>query len=59
MGAKWYGGCLAKELSGRVVPDQALDALNQNLSLAQKELLLWHHRLSHAGLSTIQNITRQ
>jgi hypothetical protein len=36
-----------------------LDASNQNLSLAQKELLLWHHHLSHAGLSTIQNITRQ
>eukprot|EP00804_Cyclotella_cryptica_P000828 CCRYP_001075-RA/>CCRYP_001075-RA protein AED:0.12 eAED:0.13 QI:0/0/0/1/0/0.25/4/0/1066 len=36
-----------------------LAASNQNLSLAQKELLLWHHRLSHAGLSTIQNISRQ
>lgn len=36
-----------------------LAASNQNLILAQKELLLWHHRLSHAGLSTIQNISRQ
>eukprot|EP00804_Cyclotella_cryptica_P011187 CCRYP_007719-RA/>CCRYP_007719-RA protein AED:0.37 eAED:0.29 QI:0/0/0/1/0.5/0.33/3/0/977 len=36
-----------------------LSVSNQNLSLAQKELLLWHHHLSHAGLSTIQNITRQ
>eukprot|EP00804_Cyclotella_cryptica_P026596 CCRYP_014020-RA/>CCRYP_014020-RA protein AED:0.15 eAED:0.08 QI:0/0/0/0.75/0/0/4/0/791 len=31
---------------------------NSNLSPAQKELLLWHHRLSHAGLSTIHNLLR-
>eukprot|EP00804_Cyclotella_cryptica_P010321 CCRYP_012254-RA/>CCRYP_012254-RA protein AED:0.10 eAED:0.03 QI:0/0/0/1/1/1/3/0/1268 len=36
-----------------------LAASNQNLSLTQKELLLWHHRLCHAGLSTIQNISCQ
>eukprot|EP00804_Cyclotella_cryptica_P012739 CCRYP_019202-RA/>CCRYP_019202-RA protein AED:0.43 eAED:0.27 QI:0/0/0/1/0/0.5/2/0/558 len=36
-----------------------LAASNQNLTLAQKELLLWHQRLSHAGLSTVQNISQQ
>jgi transposase InsO family protein len=35
------------------------DEGNQNLSLAQKELLLWHQRLSHAGLHTIHNLCRQ
>eukprot|EP00804_Cyclotella_cryptica_P027788 CCRYP_009212-RA/>CCRYP_009212-RA protein AED:0.44 eAED:0.14 QI:0/-1/0/1/-1/1/1/0/824 len=34
-------------------------ASNQNLSLAQKEILLWHQRLSHASLSTIHNLCRQ
>ena len=32
---------------------------NKNLSPAQKELLRWHQRLSHAGLSTIHNLCRQ
>ena len=36
-----------------------LDEKNQNLSLAQKELLLWHQRLSHASLSAIHNLARQ
>eukprot|EP00804_Cyclotella_cryptica_P004979 CCRYP_014091-RB/>CCRYP_014091-RB protein AED:0.37 eAED:0.31 QI:0/0/0/1/1/1/2/0/446 len=36
-----------------------LAASNQNLTLAQKELLLWHQRLSHAALATVQNISRQ
>ena len=37
----------------------ALDAQNQNLSAAQKELLLWHQRLSHVNLAKIQNLARQ
>ena len=36
-----------------------LDAENQNLSLAQKEILLWHQRLSHANISAIHNLARQ
>ena len=36
-----------------------LAAWNQNLTVPQKELLHWHHRLSHAGLSTIHNLCRQ
>ena len=36
-----------------------LDAANQNLSLAQKEILLWHQRLSHANISAIHNLARQ
>jgi hypothetical protein len=36
-----------------------LDASNQNLSAAQKELLLWHHKLSHVGLSKVHNLCRQ
>ncbi|KAL7478027.1 hypothetical protein ACHAW6_003813, partial [Cyclotella cf. meneghiniana] len=34
-------------------------ASNQNLTLAQKEILLWHQRLAHASLSTIHNLCRQ
>jgi transposase InsO family protein len=36
-----------------------LDASNQNLTAAQKELLVWHFKLSHAGLSTVHNLCRQ
>jgi hypothetical protein len=36
-----------------------LDVKNMNLSNAQKELLRWHQKLSHAGLSTIHNLCRQ
>jgi hypothetical protein len=36
-----------------------LDASNQNLTAAQRELLVWHFKLSHAGLSTIHNLCRQ
>jgi hypothetical protein len=34
-------------------------AANQNLTPARKELLVWHHRLSHALLSTIHGLCRQ
>jgi hypothetical protein len=34
-------------------------AANQNLSLGQKELLLWHQRLAHANLATVQCLARQ
>jgi hypothetical protein len=42
----------------------AIQQLIQNhqqirLSTAQRELLLWHDKLSHAGLSTIHNLCRQ
>ena len=33
-----------------------LSSANQNLSSSQKELLLWHQRLSHANLSWIQTL---
>ena len=33
-----------------------LNERNQNLSAAEKELLLWHQKLSHAGLSQIQRL---
>ena len=36
-----------------------LDARNQNITAAQKEILRWHHRLSHACLATIHNLCRQ
>jgi hypothetical protein len=36
-----------------------LSAKNQNLSAAKKEVLLWHQKLSHAGLSRIHNLCRQ
>ena len=39
--------------------DNVLAEANLNLSSAQKELLRWHQRLSHAGLSTIHNLCRQ
>ncbi len=33
-----------------------LSSANQNLSSSQKELLLWHQRLSHANLTWIQTL---
>jgi hypothetical protein len=35
------------------------DDINQNLTLAQKELMLWHQKLSHASLTSIHNLCRQ
>ena len=35
-----------------------LDESNANLSASQKELLLWHHRLSHASISWLQPLMR-
>ena len=35
-----------------------LDESNVNLSAAEKELLLWHHRLSHASTSWLQPLMR-
>ena len=37
----------------------SLNEKNQNLSAAERELLLWHHKLSHAGLSQIQRLCSQ
>jgi transposase InsO family protein len=34
-------------------------ASNQNLTAAKKELLVWHHRLSHASLAQIHTLCRQ
>jgi len=34
------------------------DATNTNLSLSQKEVLLWHQRLSHASIKWIQGLMR-
>jgi hypothetical protein len=34
----------------------AITASNQNLSLTQKEVLLWHQWLSHARLATVHNL---
>eukprot|EP00804_Cyclotella_cryptica_P016958 CCRYP_001893-RA/>CCRYP_001893-RA protein AED:0.31 eAED:0.30 QI:0/0/0/1/0/0.33/3/0/518 len=31
---------------------------NSNLTAAQQELLHWHYKLSHVGLSTVHNLTR-
>jgi hypothetical protein len=33
-------------------------ASNQNLTAAKKELLVWHHKLSHASLSTVHSLCR-
>eukprot|EP00804_Cyclotella_cryptica_P007267 CCRYP_017868-RA/>CCRYP_017868-RA protein AED:0.22 eAED:0.06 QI:0/0/0/1/1/1/2/0/1188 len=35
-----------------------LDSKNMNLTSSQKELLLWHQRLSHTGLTTVHNLMR-
>jgi hypothetical protein len=45
-----------------VTPDiwatNVMNAANTNITAGQRELLRWHHRLSHAGLSTIHNLCR-
>jgi hypothetical protein len=35
-----------------------LNASNTNLSLPQKEVLLWHHHLSHASIPWVQSLMR-
>eukprot|EP00804_Cyclotella_cryptica_P006881 CCRYP_020804-RA/>CCRYP_020804-RA protein AED:0.48 eAED:0.37 QI:0/-1/0/1/-1/1/1/0/621 len=56
----FWSRCFAFQASDKDIwARNILAASNQNLTLAQKELLLWHQRLSHAGLSTVQNISRQ
>ena len=35
---------------------QLLQAINTNLTKPQKELLLWHQRLGHAGFSWVQDL---
>ena len=40
------------------VSQSVLDDSNVNLSAAQKETLLWHHRLSHASISWIKLLMR-
>ena len=42
-----------------VVSLSILDASNQNLTAAQKELLLWHFRLGHLGFAHLQQLMRQ
>jgi hypothetical protein len=39
-----------------VCDDAVLKQANSNISLEQKELLLWHHRLGHIGLSRVQSL---
>jgi hypothetical protein len=35
------------------------DETNQNISYAQKELLLWHHKLCHCDLQRVQTLLQQ
>lgn len=51
--------CLRREAAA--IQDQIEDLLsnrNYNLSKPQKELLLWHYRLGHAGMSWLQELMR-
>lgn len=52
----WADVFLFESTDTDIWTESIVDARNQNLSAAQKELLLWHHRLLHAGLSKIHNL---
>ena len=39
-------------------PKSLLTPCNSNLTAAKQELLCWHYRLSHIGLTNIHNLTR-
>lgn len=58
-------GCLWSQCFGFSASDQddwaqsITSAANQNLTNSQKELLLWHFKLSHASLSTVHDLCRQ
>ncbi|KAI2510176.1 hypothetical protein MHU86_4208 [Fragilaria crotonensis] len=66
------GGCIALESSTPESPGppcascqrhslvslSVLDETNQNITAAQKDLLLWHFRLGHLGFSHLQHLMR-
>ncbi len=44
------------DLSGLSALLNVADETNQNLTAAQKELLLWHHKLGHANMQQVQTL---
>jgi hypothetical protein len=56
---RWLKCFSFRNTSPTLWSDNVMAAKNQNLTAAQKELLRWHQRLSHAGLTTIHNLCRQ
>eukprot|EP00956_Cyclotella_meneghiniana_P008045 scaffold10719_cov37-Cyclotella_meneghiniana.AAC.1 len=65
MSSPTYTRCLWSSTFAFLAVDQTswargiASARNQNLTAAQKEVLLWHFKLSHAGMSSIHNLCRQ
>jgi hypothetical protein len=59
LNCRWLQCFSFRNTSPSLWADNVIAANNQNLTAAQKELLRWHHRISHAGLSTIHNLCRQ
>ena len=57
--ARWNDVFLVSESDRNCWNQSQLDAKNQNLTLAQQELLNWHHKLSHIGISKIHYLCRQ
>jgi hypothetical protein len=50
-----HAGAMAASISDDAVLKQA----NSNLSPEQKELLLWHYRLGHIGISRVQSLLQK
>ena len=50
--------CLAKQEDLPEYVTTIIHDMNYNITAAQKELLLWHNRLGHAGMSWIQSLMR-
>jgi hypothetical protein len=42
-----------------ICDDAVLKQANSNLSPEQKELLLWHHRLGHVGITRVQSLLQK
>eukprot|EP00956_Cyclotella_meneghiniana_P036515 scaffold126698_cov40-Cyclotella_meneghiniana.AAC.1 len=57
--SRWNEIFLVSEPERESWNQHVLDSRNQNLTLAQQELLGWHHKLSHIGLSKIHDLCRQ
>jgi transposase InsO family protein len=54
----WSRCFSSHDVTPEIWATNVMNAANTNITAGQRELLRWHHRLSHAGLSTIHNLCR-
>jgi hypothetical protein len=54
----WSRCFSSHDVTPEIWATNVMNAANTNITAGQRELLRWHHRLSHARLSTIHNLCR-